>query len=61
MPHEEPRQEIKITPEMIEAGVSAWREFRHGQRETEIVDAIYFAMEIERKAQASATVIISSR
>ena len=41
--------EIEITPEMIEAGIYALRQFRFGQREADIVEAIYFAMEIERR------------
>lgn len=40
---------IEITPQMISAGVDRWREFRFGQDEREIVEAVYLAMEIERR------------
>jgi hypothetical protein len=44
---------VEVTPEMIEAGVHVLREFRFGQRESEIVEAVYLAMTFEREATAS--------
>ena len=44
--------EIEITPEMIEAGVSRLGEFCFGQPQEEIVEALYLAMEIERRFMA---------
>ena len=42
--------EIEITPKMIEAGVTEWRECRYGDSGARVVEAIYLAMEIERRA-----------
>ena len=39
--------EIEITQEMIEAGISRWRNFHFGQKEAETVEAIYLAMVLE--------------
>ena len=42
---------IPITSEMVQAGVDRWREFRFGQDEHAVIEAVYLAMELERRAQ----------
>ncbi|MEO3998552.1 hypothetical protein [Mesorhizobium sp. CAU 1732] len=42
---------IEITPEMIAAGTLELRDMRFGRRMADILEAIYLAMEIEKRAQ----------
>lgn len=43
---------ITITLSMVQAGVDRWREFHFGQDEHAVIEAVYLAMELERRAQA---------
>jgi hypothetical protein len=40
--------EIEVTPEMIDAGVSAWALFEAGDRSDWLVSEIYRAMEVAK-------------
>ncbi len=58
---EEAAAEIEITPQMIAAGVDAFRSHHFGEPEARIVEAIFLAMAIEAQASRSASAIISAK
>jgi hypothetical protein len=45
--------EIEITPAMIEAGVTELRHLAYGSELSEVVEAIYLMMELERRVNSS--------
>lgn len=51
---------IPITGQMIEAGVTELREMPYGRHLAEVVEAIYLAMELERRAQDNSSAFLNN-